>query len=507
MDNLTRFDPLLQRLPPRLTALIERVARRLPSVQAQIDDVYDEMLADLRPALKPYRDALPTFAQLPEAGVDQGDILGWMRALRDAEAGRWQGGQVSGAVYHGEEAHIDFLNRVYALNSQSNPLHADVWPSAGKYEAEIVAMTAGMLGEAAVPDSVNPGRVCGAVTSGGTESIMLAMRTYRDWARAERGIKRPEIIAPETAHVAFDKAADYFNIRLRRIPVDGHYRADVRAARRAVNRRTICIVGSAPAFPHGAIDPIEELSELARQRGIGFHTDACLGGFILPWAEKLGYPVPPFDFRLPGVTSMSADTHKYGYAAKGTSVVLYRRPELRRYQYFAAADWPGGLYFSPTFAGSRPGALSAACWAAMLSLGETGYLEAARRILETAAAIRQGISAMPDLTVLGDPLWVIAFASPTLDIYRVLDEMSGRGWSLNGLHKPAAVHIAVTLPHTQPGVAERFLADLRESVEAVRAEPQREGGMAPVYGMAGTMPLRGLVRDLLVRYVDLLYEV
>jgi glutamate/tyrosine decarboxylase-like PLP-dependent enzyme len=336
---------------------------------------------------------------------------------------------------------------------------------------------------------------------------MLAMRTYRDWARAERGVRRPEIVAPETAHVAFDKAADYFNIRLRRIPVDANFRADVRAARRAISRRTIAIVGSAPAFPHGSIDPIEELSELARERGIGFHTDACLGGFILPWAERLGYSVPGFDFRLPGVTSMSADTHKYGYAAKGTSVVLYRRPELRRYQYFAAADWPGGLYFSPTFAGSRPGALSAACWAAMVKQGEAGYLEAARRILETAALIRRGIAEMPDLRVLGDPLWVIAFGSPTLDIYRVLDEMSSRGWSLNGLHKPPAMHIAVTLPHTQPGVAENFLADLRESVEAVRAQPHSEGGMAPIYGMAGTMPLRALVRDLLLRYVDLLYEV
>ncbi len=174
---------------------------------------------------------------------------------------------------------------------------------------------------------------------------------------------------------------------------------------------SIVIVGSAPGFPHGIIDPIDELSNLALEAGIGFHTDACLGGFVLPWAEKLGYDVPLFDFRLPGVTSMSADTHKYGYAAKGTSVVLYRRPELRHYQYFVATDWPGGLYFSPTFAGSRPGGLSAACWASMLSLGESGYLEATKRILETAVKIKEGINNIPELRILGDPLWVIAFES------------------------------------------------------------------------------------------------
>jgi glutamate/tyrosine decarboxylase-like PLP-dependent enzyme len=276
---------------------------------------------------------------------------------------------------------------------------------------------------------------------------------------------------------------------------------------KALTRNTIAVVGSAPSFPHGLIDPIAELSEMARQRGIGFHTDACLGGFVLPWAEMLGYAVPPFDFRLPGVTSMSADTHKYGYAAKGTSVVLYRTPELRRYQYFTATEWPGGMYFSPTLAGSRPGGLVAACWAALVATGEQGYLQATKHILETAATIRQGIASIPELRVLGDPLWVIAFDSPALDIYRVLDYMTARHWNLNGLHNPAAVHLCVTLRHTQPGVAERFLADLGNAVEHVKAHPGEKGGMAPVYGMAATLPFRGMVGDMMKRYMDLLYKV
>ena len=219
------------------------------------------------------------------------------------------------------------------------------------------------------------------------------------------------MIVPTTAHAAFDKASQFFNIKAIRVPVGADFRADVEATRAAITKNTVVIVGSAPPFPHGIVDPIEELSELAREHNIGFHTDACLGGFVLPWAEKLGYPVPPFDFRLPGVTSMSADTHKYGYAAKGTSVVLYRGSKLRRHQYYMIADWPGGLYLSPTLAGSRPGALSAACWAAMISIGEKGYMEATRRILETADLLKKAINDIPELYVFGDPLFNIAFSS------------------------------------------------------------------------------------------------
>jgi glutamate/tyrosine decarboxylase-like PLP-dependent enzyme len=294
-----------------------------------------------------------------------------------------------------------------------------------------------------------------------------------------------------------------------KVPVADDLRADVAAMEAALTDRTVVVVGSSPGFPHGLVDPIEELSELARSRGIGFHSDACLGGFVLPFAERLGHDVPPFDFRLPGVTSMSCDTHKFGYAAKGTSVVLYRDAELRHHQYFTVTDWPGGLYMSPTFAGSRPGALSAACWAAMVTIGEEGYLEAARRIVETASRIKDGIGAIDGLRVLGDPLFNVAFASADerLDIYRVMDAMSKRGWSLNGLHRPPCLHICTTLRHTQPGVADRLLADLGESVAEVRGNPESEGGMAPVYGMAGSLPDRSVVAGFLRGFMDMWYRV
>ena len=501
MDPFEQAWKHLNRLDPRLMALVEKHLRRIPAVRRKIDADTAAMMAEVTPTLQPYKDRLETMAAIPDRGRSRDQVLETMQDLQARESERWQDGYASGAVYHGDPDHIDFLSRVYSLHSQANPLHADLWPSITKFEAEIVAMTADMLG-----GRHSGGQLCGTLSSGGTESILLAMKTYRDRAREEKGIRRPEMVVPVTAHAAFDKAAAYFGIKMVKIPVDRDFRADVNAAARAITRRTVVMVGSAPTFPHGMVDPIERLSELARARGIGFHTDACLGGFILPWAKELGYNVPPFDFRLPGVTSMSADTHKYGYAAKGTSVVLYRTPALRRYQYFTIADWPGGLYFSPSFAGSRPGALSAACWAAMVSIGRDGYRDATRKILETADKIKAGIGGIPGLEVLGNPLWVIAFASRRLDIYRVMDVMSERGWSLNGLHRPSCVHLCVTLRHTRPGVAQRFIADLEAAVEDVKRSPRVEGGMAPVYGLAANLPLRGVVGDILKAYVDALYR-
>jgi glutamate/tyrosine decarboxylase-like PLP-dependent enzyme len=497
---------MLSKVNPRLLAKIEKSLKSIPFVEKKIQKEYEDILLELENSVKPYRDDYPTFSQIPHVGRAKEEIIQEMEAIKSKEEARWKQGFVSGAVYHGDDGHIDFLNRVYAVHSQSNPLHSDLWPSCAKFEAEVVSMTANMLGANEVSDNSHA-EICGVVTSGGTESILLAMKSYRDWARDKKKITTPEMVIPSTAHAAFDKAAQYFNIKMVRVPVDANFKADVSLIQNAITKNTMVIVGSAPSFPHGIIDPIKELSELARRKGIGFHTDACLGGFILPWARKLGYEVPDFDFRLPGVTSISVDTHKYGYAAKGTSVILYRSLELRHYQYFTVTDWPGGIYFSPTFAGSRPGALSAVCWASMVAMGEQGYQEATKSILETAAFIRKGIEGIPELHVLGDPLWVIAFASETLDIYKIMDYMARRKWNLNGLHKPPALHICVTLRHTQPGVAQRFIHDLKSAVDYVKKHPKEKGGMAPVYGLAATIPFRGVVDDLLKRYLDIFYKV
>ena len=487
-------------------ALFER-AKKLPFFKDKIAAEYEKMMADLRASAKPYRGEYPSYSSLPTEGHGREDLLTHMRELQEREASRWRDGYVSGAVYHGSREHTDFLEQAYAIHSQTNPLHSDLWPSITKYEAEIVAMTGHMLGA----EQAGPGaEVCGTLSSGGTESILLAMKTYRDRARREQGNERPNIVAPNTAHAAFDKAAQYFGIELRKIPVGEDLRADVKAMKKALDRHTICLVGSAPAFPHGVIDPIPELAAIAFARKIGFHTDACLGGFVLPFARELGHAITEFDFRVQGVTSMSVDTHKYGYAAKGTSVVLYRDKELRRNQWFTLSDWPGGMYFSPTLSGSRPGGLSAACWAAMMAMGHAGYLESTRKILAAAATVRAGIESVAELELLGDPLWVLSFAArdpKALDIYRVSDLMSQKGWNLNGLHRPSCVHIALTLRHTEAGVAERFVEDLREATAEALRSPVGEGGMAPVYGMAATLPARGAIGDILGLYMDALYEV
>ncbi len=507
MDTDKLLD-LTGKLPKRLHAPLEKGFRKLPGVKEMLEKEYQVMLADMDSNLHPYDDLVPSHPTMPEESASTEEVLDMMALVHEKESERWQEGYVSGTVYHGDPEHIALMNQVFAMHSQINSMHTDLWPSAVKYESEVIAMTADMLNATEAQRLHPKTRVCGSVTSGGTESILMAMKSYRDWARQKKGIKRPNIVIPISAHPAFDKAGHYFGIKVIRTPVGPDFRADVKAMKKAINKNTIALVGSAPTFPHGVIDPIPEMSALAHKRGIGFHTDACLGGFIVPWAEKLGYPVPVIDFRLPGVTSISVDTHKYGYAAKGTSVVLYRHPGLRRYQYFTATDWPGGLYTSPTMTGSRSGALVAVAWAVLVKLGRAGYLDAARRILETGEQIRDGIETIPGLHVLGDPLWVIAFASDEVDIYQVFDAMTRRGWSLNGLQFPPAVHIAVTLRHSQPGVVERFLADLTDAVEEVRANPAPEsGGMAPIYGMAGSIPFRGMVDDILRRYLDLLYKV
>jgi len=500
--DIDKIQKQLKWIPPGMLTMLERYLKRTPRFRAMLEKEYDEMLGGMETSLKPYRKDFTSFSRIPERGRARANLLQEMEAIKSHEEARWRDGFVSGAVYHGDQTHIDFLNQVYAINSQANALHTDVWPSIAKFEAEVVAMTADMLGAAQTTD-----QICGVVSSGGTESILLAMKTYRDQARDMKGINHPNLVAPTTAHPAFDKAGSYFGIQVIRVPVDEKFRAVPSTMQRALNRNTIAMLGTAGTYPHGVVDPIPELSEIARQHKIGFHTDGCLGGFILPWAEKLNYKVTPFDFRLPGVTSISADTHKYGYAAKGTSVVLYRGLELRRYQYFAATDWPGGLYLSPSFAGSRSGALVAVSWAAMLSMGAEGYLSAAKKILESTQQLRAGVEAIPGLHLLGDSLFIVAFAADSLNIYNVMDFMTARGWSLNPLQRPPGVHLSVTLRHAEAGVSQRFLADLRAAVEHVRANPQEQGESAPLYGTASNLPLRGVVAEMLKRYIDLLYRV
>jgi len=290
-------------------------------------------------------------------------------------------------------------------------------------------------------------------------------------------------------------------------PLGPDWRVDTGWVSAHVTPNTVALVGSAPNYAHGIIDPISELSDIALDHGLGLHVDGCLGGFILPWGERLGYPIPAFDFRIPGVTSISADTHKYGYSLKGTSVLLYRNPQLRQYQYFTNPDWPGGIYFSPGLSGSRSGGVVAAAWAAMVSLGEKGYLEVADRIFKTAATIRQGVDSIPELEVICDPTFLVAFRARELDVFHVNDHLIEKGWRLNALQLPPALHFCVTRPNTAPGVAESFVADLREAVEYAKHPARESPKSGALYGLGGTPAGNEILDTLFSAALDAMYEV
>ncbi len=458
---------------------------------------------------KPYREQYQSYHAMPAKGRDRDDILKELSAMAEAENAGWQSGQVSGTFYHAGEEHRAFLNRVFSLFSHANTIQFDMCPSMFKMESEIISMTAKMLNGDSIKEHNAEDQVCGTVTSGGTGSILMAMKVYRDWGRKEKGIQAPEIIMPHTAHPAFDKSGSYFGIKMVHVPVaEPDFRVDPAAVEAQINENTVAIVGSAGNYPYGLIDPLPALSQIAVKHEIGFHVDGCLGGFIFPWIEKLGYDIPPFDFRLPGVTSMSADTHKYGFALKGTSVVLYRNNNLRRYQYFNIPDWPGGMYASPTAAGSRSGGLTAATWAAMVYLGEDGYMRAVRDIMKVADEIKAGIAAIPELLLIGEPTFVISFRSEEVDVYHINDFMKSRGWRFNVLQLPPALHFCITMPQTfVPGVADRFLADLKSGVEYARSKSGTVAETTALYGLAGTLDGNQQVTELIYGVFDYLYSV
>ncbi|MBK9740293.1 MAG: aspartate aminotransferase family protein [Actinobacteria bacterium] len=453
--------------------------------------------------LYPYRRDSETYRAIPEHGRPVADVLAEVRGYAAREDAMGDEGRVSWSLYCGDHDHYHVLSEVFEEFAHVNVLQRDMYPSATKFEAEIIAMVADMLhGEAAGSD------VCGVVTSGGSESLITALYTYREQAAKERGVTRPNVVIPTTAHVALDKGAHWLGIEMRHAPITDAYVVDVSAMADLIDENTIAIVGSAGNYGHGLIDPIPELGQLALSKGIGLHVDGCLGGFLLPWIELSGVDVPLWDFRVPGVTSISADTHKYGYALKGTSTLMYRTKALRAHQWFTYPDWPGGLYLSPGLAGSRSGGLIASTWASLLLTGRDGYLDAARRIYDSAQAIRAGIdSRMPELAVIGDPTFLVAFTSATLDVYLINDELKRRGWRMNALQLPPALHFCVTRPNATPDVVDAFLADLHGSVAYAKAHHGEPAASGAMYGLGGTPQGNADVNALMGGYLDAMHDV
>jgi sphinganine-1-phosphate aldolase len=423
---------------------------------------------------------MPSKLALPEQGRDESELLAEMARRKSLDAD-WERGRIWSLVYSAGPEHTDFLIRAYRLYFSENALSPTAFPSLARFEAEILAMLLDLLGGA--------GEAGGTLTSGGTESILLAMKAYRDRARAAGMAQRREILIPASAHPAFLKAAHYFDLVPVTVALDGEYRADLRDLRRKLSGRTLCLVASAPSYPQGVVDPIPAMGALALEQGLGLHVDACLGGFLLPFLRLLGEPVPDFDFRVPGVTSISADLHKNGYSPKGASAVLYRDADLRGHQFFATEAWPGGLYGSPGLAGTRSGGVIAAAWAGMMRLGRQGYLDLARRGMAVARRLMAGIGEIPELHVIGRPaMTVFSFGAEGLDIFRIAEGLKERGWRMDRQRGPDALHMIATAHH-EPAV-EPFLADLRAAVEEARAAgiPAGPAPETSLYGVTAEIP-------------------
>jgi sphinganine-1-phosphate aldolase len=398
------------------------------------------------------------------AGVDE--VMAAIRARRDRDAD-WKGGRTFSLVYHPDDDDLDRLQEAVAVEYlHENALNPFAFPSLTEMEGEVVQWGSALLH--------GPGH--GRLTSGGTESIFLAVQTMRDHSRQVRGIAEPVLLTAETAHPAFAKACKYLDVEQRRVPVGADGRADVAAMTAAIDDRTGMVVGSAPCYPFGVVDPITDLAAAAAEAGVLCHVDACLGGFLLPFWERIGEAVAPWDFRVDGVTSMSADIHKYGWTFKGASLVLYRDEALLRQQFFLYDDWPGGLYGSATTAGTRPAAPIAAAWATIRHLGEPGYVRLAEVLRDTVHRFRDGVEAIEGLHLTHAPdLSLFEFtADDGLDIGAIGDVMDDRGWHLD--RQQGGLHLMLWPYHGN--VVDRFLADLADAV----AEHGESRGVEASYG-------------------------
>ena len=374
----------------------------------------------------------------------------------------WRKGRMALYFYYLDEEVKRVQQEAYCAYWTENAMGQRAFPSMKKLETEVIEMGLSLLNA--------PKQATATFTSGGTESIFLAVKTARDWARDTKGITAPNMVIPRTAHPAFDRAAEYLNIKVVRVPTTRNdFRADVPEMARRIDADTIMLLGSAPNYPFGVFDQIGDIAKLAQDRGLWMHVDACVGGFLAPFVRKLGHDIPDFDFSVPGVTSISADLHKYGYAAKGASLMMLRDASLQKYQAFSFNNWERGAYVNNTAQGTRSGGAVAAAWAVMNFLGEEGYMKWAAVIMDTVEKMTEGIKAIPGLSVL-EPhelcLFVYRSVDPGLDIGAVAEAMVARGWFVGRQAEPPGIHMHLNPVHAE--TADEYLEHLREAVAEVR---------------------------------------
>ena len=441
-----------------------------------------------------------TITKLPEKGLTQENIFKIIDKLPISKH-NWKKGLISGTVYDANIYITELVNKVINMFQWTNPLHADLFPQIREMEASIVLFCIDLY--------KGDKDTCGTVTTGGTESIILACKAHRDYYKKNKNITLPEIIAPNSVHVAFDKACHYLNIELIKVPVYDDGLPKIEDIAKHINNNTIMIVGSAPSFPHGVIDPIEEMSTLALKNNVGFHMDACLGGFLLPFMENNLY-----NFNLKGITSISLDTHKYGYGPKGGSVILYSNKELVHNQYHVVTDWPGGIYVSPSIPGSRNGSIIAGTWSAMLFNGKDGYRNKMMEIFELRDNILEDLKEIPEIEVIGNPsTTIIALKSsdifPENNIYLLYQYLTDQGWSLNSLQFPPSFHLCLTAIHCQQteDLGKLFIQKIKDGIQYIKDNSDiKASGMASIYGTSQSIPDRSIIEELSYHYQDLYYK-
>jgi len=443
---------------------------------------------------------------IPKTGMASREVRDVLESYSQLGSVDWKQGKISGTVYGASKELSNLVLEAFKLFQYTNPLHTDVFPGLQRMESSVVSMCMGLY--------KSPDTGTGSLTSGGTESILMACKTYRDMAREKWNVTDPEMVIAESAHVAFHKAAHYLGISLVKIKVDSVTRKfNVDKLRGYLNSNTILVAASAPSFPHGVIDPIERIGSVIgiyndkNENQIGYHIDACLGGFILPFMDHIHSKDSHYNFTSPSVTSISLDTHKYGYSPKGASVILYRDKLTAQYQYFVEADWSGGIYLSPTLAGSRSGTIIAGTWATMIHLGFKGYVENTRKILHAVDYIYAELMETKHLRVLVKPdATVISFTSDDFDIYILSQLMAKKGWNLNILQFPPSLHICVTLVHT-PDVSRSFITDMRICISQIMEDSTiKAEGVYGIYGSSQGIPDRSLIKEIGYEYLVAYYS-
>jgi sphinganine-1-phosphate aldolase len=410
---------------------------------------------------------------LPTSGRAPDEVFADLESMRSDDV-RWRDGRAFSLAYSASESVHQVADEAYRRFSGENALNTDAFPSLRRMQSDVVGIVADWVG--AGPEAA------GFMTSGGTESILMAVLAARERGRAERGVVTPNIVLPASAHAAFEKACHYFGLESRRVPVRSDWRADVEAMRAAIDDQTVMVVGSAPQYPQGVVDPIVAIAELADARGINCHVDACMGGVTLPYLRRLGYQLPPWDLSVAGVTSISVDLHKFGYTSKGASVIVHRTKRLRAYQTFVTDNWLGGLYGSSGMLGTKGGGAIASAWAVLHHLGDDGYLRLTAGARRSADRLAAAVASMPGIVLRAEPdATLVAFgaAEPDkLDVFAVADELWRRGWYVDKQGPPPSLHCTVNAVHER--TLDDFVAALGSSIETVREA--NAAGSAGSYG-------------------------